>query len=71
MKLDFRGMTVNERLYHTSQLDVFDEAVSRRDEVEVERILRSIQVPQISIDLILDNVRKFGVGHDPNYKLAD
>jgi hypothetical protein len=64
-RVDFRHMTVNERLYHTNQIETFDKAVEHRDENAIIEILSSIDVPQESIDLMIRNVRQFGLAYDP------
>ena len=63
--IDLRGMSGNERLYHLELLDEFDHAVDARDEREICRILKRAEFPQVSIDLIIENVRRYGTYHDP------
>jgi hypothetical protein len=64
-ELDLRGMSGNERLYHLKLVDEFDRAVEARDEKHICRILRLAEFPQVSIDLIIENVRHFGTYYDP------
>jgi hypothetical protein len=64
MDSDFTGMTVNERLASTGQIDAFEDAARRRDRDEMLRILRSVALqdedPASSVDLILADPSKYG-----------
>lgn len=48
------GMTVNERLFVSGQMDDFDGAVARRDIPELERILRSAYLSPETIRAIIE-----------------
>ncbi|MDQ3820624.1 MAG: hypothetical protein M3362_23475 [Acidobacteriota bacterium] len=50
------GMTVNERLFLSGQMDDFDMAVARRDVPELERILRSVYLSPENIRAIIKHV---------------
>ena len=50
------GMTVNERLFLSGQMDDFDEAVARRNVPELERILRSVYLQPDGIRAVIDQV---------------
>lgn len=50
------GMTVNERLLETSQLDAFVKAEGNKDLVTVREILESIFVDTKSIEMILQTI---------------
>lgn len=51
MKYD--GMTVNERLYLSGLLDVFDKAVKQKDIEKVVKILESVELKEDNIKLII------------------
>ena len=57
-----RGMTVNERLYAASLMDIFDDAVRHRDRAAMIRILRFVHVDpaEATADPILKDPRKYG-----------
>ena len=64
MDSEFTGMTLNERLATTAQLDAFDTAAKRRDRTEMLRILRSVALededPARTVDLILASPSRYG-----------
>ena len=50
---DAAGMTVNERLFVTGQLQAFDSAVSRHDERKLRRILATLYLTDSDISAIV------------------
>jgi hypothetical protein len=50
------GMTTNERLFETKQLDRFDEARAAGDTDTVRRILRSVYLDEPSIQMIIRDI---------------
>ena len=50
------GMTVNERLFVSGQMDNFDEAIAQHNVPELERILRSVYLEPDSIKAIIEQV---------------
>lgn len=52
-KIDFKGMTVNERLYLSGLMDAFDLARERHDKEQLIEILREVEVDAPSIKQIL------------------
>ena len=53
--MDYFGMTVNERLYLSGKLDLFDQAVAQKNVKEVIKILKSIDLKIQSIIPILES----------------
>ncbi len=51
-----RGMTVNERLFLSGQMNHFDEAIAHRNIPELERILRSVYLEPDSIRAVIEQV---------------
>ena len=58
----FAGMTVNERLFDASLIDLFDAAARERDRTQIISILQRVFVENAehTADLILDNPAKYG-----------
>ena len=56
------GMTVNERLYAASMMDLFDQAVRDGDRLAMIRILRLVGVdpPEATADPILERPERYG-----------
>lgn len=55
MNPEYRGMTVNERLYASNLIDAFDHAVAEKDLDKVKSILRAIELDdERSVQAILD-----------------
>ena len=50
------GMTVNERLYHTGQIDAFDSAVKADDIEALRRILKRCFLGNENIDAIIKHL---------------
>jgi hypothetical protein len=50
------GMTVNERLWAAGLMDSFDQAVARRDRVELQNILKQVYVPSRDAEVIINQV---------------
>lgn len=57
MNEKYKGATVNERLYLSGTLDKFDHAVEKKDIHEIIRILRSVNVDEMSIEAILKQIQ--------------
>lgn len=51
--IDYKGMTVNERLYVSGFMDEFDEAVEEKDIEKVICILKKVELTDLSIVPIL------------------
>lgn len=51
--MDYKGMTVNERLYLSGLIDEFDKAVKEKDAVKVRCILNKVDLNEASIIPIL------------------
>jgi hypothetical protein len=62
---DFVGMSANERLFVTGQLDAFDQAVAERNLPKVREILESVFIDETAIRLTTGNVEAWGTAHDP------
>lgn len=60
-KMKYKGMTVNERLYVSGQMDAFDKAVKDRDIPKVRIILENVELNEESIKPIL---KYFGLTED-------
>ena len=56
METQYGGMTVNERLSASKQLEAFDTAVKNHNEAEVKSILASVEVDERSIKAIIDKM---------------
>lgn len=54
-KIDFRGMTVNGRLFLSGLMDNFDLAKERHDKNGLVEILRQLEVDEQSIKKILED----------------
>lgn len=52
-KIDFLGMTVNERLYVSGLIDSFYKAIRKRDTQKVIEILKKIEIGDDNIPPIL------------------
>jgi hypothetical protein len=52
---NFKGMTVNERLYLSGLMDAFDLARERRDKEQLIEILQRVEVDDPSIKQILED----------------
>lgn len=61
-RIDYSGMTVNERLYVAGLLDKFDAAARSRNRDEMLNILRKVDVEnqEQTADAILENPRMYG-----------
>jgi hypothetical protein len=55
-KIDFSGMTANERLYHAGKFPEFDKAVAEKDETKLREILRSVEIDEPSIEITIKKV---------------
>ena len=60
----FGGMTVNERLFEAGTMAQFDEAVGRRDQPALVRLLMAVELTQEeaegTISAIFENPAKYG-----------
>ncbi|WP_286920159.1 hypothetical protein [Flavobacterium sp. UBA4197] len=56
MENKYLGMTVNERLYVSGQIEEFDKAVKEKDIDKVISILKSVELNEDSIQPILENL---------------
>jgi hypothetical protein len=56
------GMTINERLFATGNLEAFDDAARRRDRKGMVAILRGVEVEdaEATADTILANPTRYG-----------
>jgi hypothetical protein len=52
----YLGMTVNERLYVSSLMDEFDDAVEKKNIEKVRTILNKVELTEDSIEPILENL---------------
>jgi hypothetical protein len=50
------GMTVNERLWAAGLMESFDQAVARKDRVELQNILKQVYVPSRDAEVIINQV---------------
>lgn len=50
------GMTVNERLFVSGQMEKFDEAVAQRNVPELERILSSVYLEPDNVRAVIESV---------------
>lgn len=50
------GMTVNERLYETGQLETYDAAIKSRDRILLRKICESIFLDEASIQMLLKKI---------------
>jgi hypothetical protein len=55
-KSKYVGMTVNERLYISSLMDEFDEAVRQQNVIKVREVLRKVELDEVSIKQILNSL---------------
>lgn len=53
--MDYKGMTVNERLYVSEKMDEFDKAVAEKDVKKIISILRSVELGDENIKAILES----------------
>lgn len=51
--IDYKGMTVNERLYVSGLMNEFDKAVEEKDTEKVICILKKVELTDLSITPIL------------------
>ncbi|WP_410220751.1 hypothetical protein [Pedobacter sp.] len=56
MENKYLGMTVNERLYVSGQIEEFDKAVKEKDIDKVISILKSVELNEDSIHPILESL---------------
>ena len=56
MENKYAGMTVNERLYVSGLMDVFDEAVKARGAERIRLILSNLELTEQSIRPILEQL---------------
>lgn len=57
MKIDYSGMTVNERLFVSGKLDIFESYVKKKQLEKVKELLRELDVDEKSIQDIILNLR--------------
>ena len=57
---DASGITVNERLVVTGSMAAFDEAIARKDRVQLREILGRLFLTKEYIDRIIDRVLSTG-----------
>lgn len=57
IEMDYKGMTLNERLYHSGKMDEFDEALEKKNTCKVLQILREVKVREESILFILKELK--------------
>ena len=50
------GMTVNGRLWAAGLMESFDQAVARKDRVELQNILKQVYVPSRDAEVIINQV---------------
>lgn len=55
-KVNYQGMTINERIYAGGFLEEFDMALEKKDVPKVISTLRSVEVPESSIMSIVDQM---------------
>jgi hypothetical protein len=64
MEKDYSGMALNERLFVAKLLDVFDEAVGKRDRKRLVEILEKVNLNEHEANRIIDgiftNPKKYG-----------
>jgi len=53
----YKGMTVNERLQVSGQMEEFDKQVKRKDVNKITTILKSVELTNESIEPILKNLK--------------
>jgi hypothetical protein len=56
MENKYAGMTVNERLYVSGLIDEFDKAVAEKNIDEAIRILKKVELTDVSIKPILEQL---------------
>jgi len=56
MENKYAGMTVNERLYVSGLMDEFDKAVAGKNIDEAIRILKKVELTDVSIKPILEQL---------------
>ena len=56
-KLDYSGMTVNERLYHSGFMKKYDNAEKKKDIEKLKFILKKIEVDELSIKTIIEKIK--------------
>jgi hypothetical protein len=54
--MEYKGMTVNERLYVSGFLDQYDKAVTEKDVDKIREILQKVELNEISIKSILEQL---------------
>ncbi len=52
---NYKGMTVNERLYVSGFLDKFNRAIEEKNVQEVIKILKTVELDDLNIQAILKN----------------
>jgi hypothetical protein len=64
MHPEYAGMTTNERLFAAGLLSAFDTAARQRDQKEMVRLLRAVELDAAdairAVQLILADARKYG-----------
>ena len=50
---ELNGMTVNERLYATDQLDEYEVAIQTQDELQLRNVLESIHIGEANVVAII------------------
>lgn len=56
-KLDYSGMTVNERLYHSGLMKKYDDAEKKKDIEKIKFILKKIKIDETSINAIIEKIK--------------
>ncbi len=54
--MEYKGMTVNERLYASGLMDEFDKAVENKNIDKVKSILKKVELNETSIKPILESL---------------
>lgn len=57
MKENYRGMTVNERLYVSGLIKEFDKAVTQKDLDSVKEILKQVKLSDENIIAIIESLQ--------------
>jgi len=55
--MNYKGMTLNERLYFSRKINVFEVALSEKDTFKIVQILREVEVLEKSIPFILKELK--------------
>ncbi len=62
--MNFEGMTLNERLYHSNLMEAFDEALVKKNVEKLRRILLEVKLTNSQVDETIRNLKILNDGEE-------